>query len=181
MVSSWQCFFSCCLPSTTLSDQIYYMKIWRTHSSVYGNAMTYRAVGCGFESGLRQSGIIWSSYRHCSQIWHLCVTYVEWFVDQLWHTTGFQLLWVNRDGCHMWGRKCSLSGTPDFTPFGEFMILPTHYIYTIYYWICQFYDYVYGLMTALSRNYFIHGLKRHHHEHIPTNNLITHSTSLHYQ
>ena len=21
---------------------------------------------------------------------------------------GFQLLWPNRDGCHMWGRKCSL-------------------------------------------------------------------------
>ena len=24
---------------------------------------------------------IWSSYRPCSQIWHLCVTYVEWFVQ----------------------------------------------------------------------------------------------------
>ena len=22
--------------------------------------------------------------------------------------TGFQLFWVDRDGCHMWGRKCSL-------------------------------------------------------------------------
>ena len=22
--------------------------------------------------------------------------------------TGFQLFWVNRDGCHIWGRKCSL-------------------------------------------------------------------------
>ena len=27
---------------------------------------------------------------------------------------------------------CILSGTPDFTPFGEFMISPIHYIYTIY-------------------------------------------------
>ena len=41
------------------------------------------------------------------------------------------------------------SGTPDFTPFGEFMISPIHYIYIIYYWICQFYDYVYGLMTLV--------------------------------
>ena len=34
----------------------------------------------------------------------------------------------------------TLSGTPDFTPFGEFMISPIHYtcIYIIYYWICQF-------------------------------------------
>ena len=41
-------------------------------------------------------------------IWHLCVTYVEWSVHWLWHMTGFQLFWVNRDGCHMWGRNCSL-------------------------------------------------------------------------
>ena len=34
-----------------------------------------------------------------------CVTYVEGFVHQLWHMTGFQLFC---DGCHMWGRKCSL-------------------------------------------------------------------------
>ena len=33
--------------------------------------------------------------------------------------TDFQLI-VNRDGCHMWGRKCSLfSGTLDFTPYWE--------------------------------------------------------------
>ena len=38
--------------------------------------------------------------------------------------TGFQLFWVNRDGC----QKCSRSGTPDFTPFGEFMILLIRYI-----------------------------------------------------
>ena len=43
----------------------------------------------------------------------------------------------------------TLSGTHDFTPFGEFMISPIHYLYIIYYWICQFYDYVYGLMTGL--------------------------------
>ena len=73
--------------------------------------------------------------------------------------TGFQLFWVYRDGCHM----LMLSGTPDFTPFGEFMILLLN-IYIVYYWICQFNDYVYWLMTdlfawislaALSRTYFI--------------------------
>ena len=42
----------------------------------------------------------------------------------------------------------TLSGTPDCTPFGEFMILPIHYIY-IHYIICQSKDYVYGLMTGL--------------------------------
>ena len=41
------------------------------------------------------------------------------------------MLGVNRDGCHMWGRKCS-SGTPDFTPFGKFIILLIRYIYIIY-------------------------------------------------
>ena len=44
--------------------------------------------------------------------------------------TGFQLFWVNRDGCHMWDRKCS-SGTPDFTPFGEFVILLIRYTCTL--------------------------------------------------
>ena len=46
--------------------------------------------------------------------------------------TGFQLIWGNRDGCHMWDRKCStLSATSDFTPFAEFIISPIHYIYTL--------------------------------------------------
>ena len=60
----------------------------------------------------------------------------------------------------------TLSGTLDVISFGEFMISPIYYIYIIYYWICQFYDYVHGLMTlaclpglfawtALSRTYFI--------------------------
>ena len=30
------------------------------------------------------------------------------FLVDLRHTTGFQLLSVNHDRCHMWGRKCSL-------------------------------------------------------------------------
>ena len=54
------------------------------------------------------SEILWSSYRPCSHIGHLCVTYVDWSVHWLWHMTVFQLFCVNRDGCHMWGRKCSL-------------------------------------------------------------------------
>ena len=73
---------------------------------------------------------------------------------------------VNRDGCHMWGRKCSLfPETHHFTPFGEFKVSPIHYIYYV---ICQSEDYmyVYGLMTglfawisltALSGTYFIRG------------------------
>ena len=69
------------------------------------------------------SEILWSSYRPCSQIWHLCVIYVEWSVQWLWHMTGFQLFWINRDGCHMWGRKCSL--------FPEHLILLIRYTYTL--------------------------------------------------
>ena len=73
-------------------DPFWFQSYW-SRDSLHGNYL---------------SKIIWSSYRHCSQIWHFCVTYVEWFVHQLWHMTGFQLFLVNRDGCHMWGRKCSL-------------------------------------------------------------------------
>ena len=32
----------------------------------------------------------------------------------------FLILFVNHDGCHVKGRKFTLSGTPDFTTFGEF-------------------------------------------------------------
>ena len=43
---------------------------------------------------------------------------------------GFQLFLVNRDGCHMCGQEMfTLSGTPDFIPFGKFMISPIHFIY----------------------------------------------------
>ena len=58
--------------------------------------------------------------------------------------TGFQLFCVDRDGCHMRDRKCTLfpehlitqmwsishahsCGTPDFTPLGEFIKSPIHY------------------------------------------------------
>ena len=103
-----------------------------------------------------------SSQGHLSLL-QLCVTYVEWVP-------------------HLGQDMLTLSGTPDFTPFiyiiyfvlhihtrytfiGEFMISPIHYIYIIYYWICNFSDYVYGWMTglfvwisltALSRTYFIY-------------------------
>ena len=66
---------------------------------------------------------------------------------------------------HVGQEMLILSGTPDFTPFGEFMISPIHYIYIKYYWICQSWDYVYGLVTglfawislaALSRTYLLY-------------------------
>ena len=37
------------------------------------------------------SEIIWSSHRPCWHIWHFYITYVEGFVHQLWHMTGFRL------------------------------------------------------------------------------------------
>ena len=64
--------------------------------------------------------------------------------------TGFQLICVNRDGCHMWGRKCSL--------FPEHLIsLPLGYGYGLmtglFAWIS---------LAALSREllYYSHGLLR---------------------
>ena len=55
------------------------------------------------------------------------VTSVERFVHRMWHMTGFRLLCVNLDGCHLWGRQfCH------------------HHI------ICQYWEYVYVLMTASS-------------------------------
>ena len=52
---------------------------------------------------------------------------------------------------HVGQEMRTLSGTPDFTPFGEFMNSPSHYIYiTIY----QSRDYVFGLMTLVC----LHGL-----------------------
>ena len=66
----------------------------------------------------KDSYFLWSLYRPCAYILHFCVTYGEEFVYQVWHMTGFQLLWVNHDGCHMWGQEMfTLSGTPDSHPF----------------------------------------------------------------
>ena len=77
------------------------------------------------------SDILWSSYRPCSQIWHLCVTNVEWFVSSY--------LWVTWRVPHVGQEMLTLSGTPDwFHSLWEFMISRIHYIYIIYYWICQF-------------------------------------------
>ena len=61
--------------------------------------------------------------------------------------TGFQLFCVNRDGFHMGQKMLTLSGhmiTLPYTPLGELMISPIHYIH---YRICQSLDYVYGLIT----------------------------------
>ena len=41
----------------------------------------------------------------------------------------------------------TLLGTPDFTPFGEFIISPIHY--NIHYIIFSLNDYAYGLMTLV--------------------------------
>ena len=57
------------------------------------------------------------------------------------------------------GRKCSLfSEHLILLHLGSFMIAPIHYKHIIYFWICQSYDYVYGVMTGLSRTYFIIGM-----------------------
>ena len=53
----------------------------------------------------------------------------------------------------------TLSETPDFTPFGEFMISPIHYNY-IHNIICQSKDYVYeindsGLFAWISLDCFV--------------------------
>ena len=70
-------------------------------------------------------------YRYSS------VAYVELSVHRMWHMTGFQVH-MTRDGWHMWDRKWSL--------FPEH--LPTLSLY-IHYIMCQYWDYVYGLMNCL--------------------------------
>ena len=58
---------------------------------------------------LTEASDYFSQIRHTLFIRHFCVTYVEVILHQLCHMTGFQLfVWLNRDGCHMWGWKCSL-------------------------------------------------------------------------
>ena len=64
--------------------------------------------------------------------------------------TGFQLFYVNRDGCHMWGRKCSLF------PFGElYYILLNLSVLGLCLWINDSGLFVWISLTALSRTYFI--------------------------
>ena len=62
--------------------------------------------------------------------------------------TGFQLFCVNCDGCHMWGRKCSLFPEHSFTVFGEFMISSFHYVYGL----------MTGLFAWISRDCFVSDL-----------------------
>ena len=61
---------------------------------------------------------------------------------------------------HVGQEMLTLPGTPEFTPFGEFMIHP-FIIYVLQ--NCQSKEYVYGLMTliltALSWTYFIITIK----------------------
>ena len=101
----------------------------------------------------------------------LCHLYVEGCDHQMWRMTGFQLLWIVTGASCMWGQEThTLSGTPDFTYFGEFMTSHIHYILYILHRMCQSWDYVYGLMTLVClpglvwllclRTYFIHELVR---------------------
>ena len=93
----------------------------------------------------------------CHTCWSVCSPIVTY--DR------FPVILRNRDGCHMWGSKCSLSGTLDLTPFGLnifirwnkhnlYNVCRVHdfahslYIY-IHYRICQSWDYVYGSMVCL--------------------------------
>ena len=71
-------------------------------------------------------------YKLCHICWRVCsptVTY-DWF----------PVIWVNRDGCYMWGRKCSLFQEHQISlPLGSSWFYPfIVYIYTcIYYWMFQ--------------------------------------------
>ena len=94
---------------------MFLFKIWRF--SVQRIYSGFKVIETGIfltETSDYFSEILWLSYIPCSQIWHLCVAYVEWSVHWLWHMTGFHLFCINCDGCHVWGRKCWLSPWPTF-------------------------------------------------------------------
>ena len=76
-------------------------------------------------------------------VWRHDVTLMEWrnFIV-------FNILGKSWRIPHVGQEMLTLSGTPDITSFGEFIILLL-YICIVYYWICQFKDYVYGLMTLI--------------------------------
>ena len=85
---------------------------------------------------------------YSSQIWHFCVTCWRVYSPTVPYDW-FPVIFGNRDGCHMWGRKCSLFQEHTISlPLGSSMISPIHHTY-IHYWICQSTDYVYGLMTPV--------------------------------
>ena len=73
---------------------------------------------------------------------------------------------VNRDGCLMWGQETlTLSGTSDFTHFGELMFSPIHLfiistsqnlsVLRLRLWIKDSGLFAWISLTALSRIYFI--------------------------
>ena len=72
----------------------------------------------------------------------LCHIHVCWRVCSLTATYDwFPVIWSKSWRVpHVGQEMLTLSGIPDFTPFGEFMISPIRYtcIYIIYCWICQF-------------------------------------------
>ena len=115
------CIWCFCFTVDTLCSGLF--EIWRfSVQRIYSGFNVILAGILLTETSDYFSKIIWSSYRLCSQIWHFCVTYVE-----------FPVIFSNRDGCHMCGRKCSVFLEHLISlPFGEFMISPIHHIYIIY-------------------------------------------------
>ena len=105
-----------------------------------------------FSKMWKLSGIIWPSYRPCAQIWHLCITYVKWSVHQIHNLTNdwFPVIlgesWWVLELLHVGQEMLALSGKPDFTPFGEFMI-SLFILYIMHYQICQ--SSFYRLMTLV--------------------------------
>ena len=70
-------------------------------------------------------------------------------MQQLWHMTGLQDFFCESWRVpHVGQDMLTLIRTPDFTPFGEFIISSIHCIYITY--ICQSTDYVYRSMKLIE-------------------------------
>ena len=74
-------------------------------------------------------------FTNLTYLCHIC-----WIVCSLTVTYDwFPVIWGKSWRMPRVGQeRLTLFRTPDFTPFGEFMISPICYIYIIYYWNCQF-------------------------------------------
>ena len=83
--------------------------------------------------------ILW--YHNITSMYIQSLTQVGRYLSSLdWLYT--QAICIIRDGCQRWDRKCSLFPN---TLLGVHDV--THSLY-IHYWMCQFLDYVFGLMTG---------------------------------
>ena len=96
-------------------------------------------------------------YRPCSQIWHLCFTY-NYMLNGLFTNCDIWLV-SSYNFCKSWrvphvGQEMlTLSGTPDFTTFGEFMIL-LHLLYMH----CVLLNFVLGLCLQINDSGLFPGL-----------------------